>query len=174
MLPYLNPPPPACRIRVIATPSRALTLRGAPVGDLAKVVGQALVQYEREMKELSLVLFPEALDHVVQMERVLSQPGGHLLLVGSSGVGRRSLLSLVCYMHGLEICTPQMTRDYSLKSFKSELKQMLPRAGVGGVPCVLLLEDHQLREEALVECVNSLLSAGELPGLFDPQEGLPL
>ena len=30
------------------------------------------------------------------MERVLSTPGGHLLLVGSSGVGRRSLLTLVC------------------------------------------------------------------------------
>jgi len=33
------------------------------------------------------------------MERVLSTPGGHLLLVGSSGVGRRSLLTLVCYTH---------------------------------------------------------------------------
>ena len=47
------------------------------------------------MKELGLLLFPEALANAVRMERVLSTPGGHLLLVGSSGVGRRSLLTLV-------------------------------------------------------------------------------
>ena len=39
---------------------------------------------------------------------------------------------------------------------------------------MLLLEDHQLRDENLIECVNSLLSAGELPGLFEPQELEPL
>jgi dynein heavy chain 2 len=38
---------------------------------------------------------------------------------------------------------------------------------------VLLLEDHQLRDEALIECVNSLLSSGEVPGLFEPQLGIP-
>ena len=124
----------------------------------------------RQVKVLGIVLFPEALSNVVRIERVLSRPGGHLLLVGASGVGRRSLLSLACYMHGLELHTPSMTRDYSLKAFRSELKVILPRAGVQGIPSVLLLEDHQLREEALIECVNSLLSAGELPGLWEPQE----
>jgi len=38
----------------------------------------------------------------------------------------------------------------------------------------LLLEDHQLRDEPLIECVNSLLSSGEVPGLFEPQELEPL
>ena len=52
-------------------------------------VGRGLKAFEREIKELNLVLFPEALAHAVRMERVLSTPGGHLLLVGSSGVGRR-------------------------------------------------------------------------------------
>ena len=48
-----------------------------------------------QVKELGLLLFPEALANAVRMERVLSTPGGHLLLVGSSGVGRRSLRTLV-------------------------------------------------------------------------------
>ena len=43
-----------------------------------------------------------------------------------------------------------------------------------GTPGVLLLEDHQLRDESLIECVNSLLSSGELPGLFEPQELEPM
>ena len=63
------------------------------------------------MKELGLLLFPEALRHIVAMDRVLSRPGGNLLLVGASGVGRRSLLSLACHLHGLELVSPSMVRD---------------------------------------------------------------
>ena len=81
--------------RAGASPDKALTLRKAPKADFEKIVAQGLKQYEREMKELSLVLFPEALDAVTRMDRVLSKPGGNLLLVGSSGVGRRSALSLL-------------------------------------------------------------------------------
>ena len=160
--------------RAGAAPDRALTLYRAPLDDFAKIVSQGLKQYEREMKELGLVLFPEALDAIIRMDRVLSKPGGNLLLVGSSGVGRRSALSLVCHMHGLDLVSPSTTRDYGLKSFKAELKAVLPKVGVQGQPTVLLLEDHQLRDESLIECVNSLLSAGELPGLFEPQELEPL
>ena len=160
--------------RVGAAPDRALTLKRASLGDYnTEVLGQ-LKRLEREVKELDLVLFPEALANVVRMERVLSMPGGHLLLVGSSGVGRRSLLTLVCFMHGIELISPAMVRDYSLKSFRAELKTILPKAGVQGTPVCLLLEDHQLRGDALIECVNSILSSGEIPGLFEPQELEPL
>ena len=92
----------------------------------------------------------------------------------TSGVGRRSALSLVCHMHGLELVTPATTRDYGIRSFRAELKAILPKVGIQGQPTVLLLEDHQLRDEQLIECVNSLLSAGELPGLYEPQELEPL
>ena len=56
----------------------------------------------------------------------------------------------------------------------AELKTILPKVGVQGTRAVLLLEDHQLRDDKLIECVNSLLSAGELPGLFEPQELEPM
>ena len=45
--------------------------------------------FEREEKDLGLLLFPQVLDHLARIDRVLSQPGGHLLLAGRSGVGRR-------------------------------------------------------------------------------------
>ena len=46
-------------------------------------------------------------------------------------------------MHGIELLSPALTRDYSLKSFRAELKAILPKAGVQGTPICLLLEDHQ-------------------------------
>ena len=115
--------------RVGAAPDRALVLKRSKEADMLTEVQRGLKGFEREVKELNLVLFPEALANAVRMERVLSTPGGHLLLVGSSGVGRRSLLTLVCYMHGIELVSPALTRDYSLKSFRAELKTILPKAG---------------------------------------------
>ena len=51
--------------RAASNPNRALTLRRAPMADLEKVVAHGLLQYEREVKELNLELFPEALDNSV-------------------------------------------------------------------------------------------------------------
>ena len=39
---------------------------------------------------------------------------------------------------------------------------------------VLLLEDHQFVEPQFLELINSLLSAGEVPGLYSPEELEPL
>jgi dynein heavy chain 2 len=39
---------------------------------------------------------------------------------------------------------------------------------------ILLLEDHQFVENSFLELINSLLSAGEIPGLYNPEELDPL
>jgi len=46
----------------------------------------------------------------------------------------------------------------------------LQNAGVEGEQCVLLMEDYQFIESTFVELVNSLLSSGEVPGLYTPDE----
>ena len=43
-----------------------------------------------------------------------------------------------------------------------------------GREIVYLLEDHQILEPAYLELINSLLSSGEIPGLFSPEELEPL
>lgn len=160
--------------RVGNCPDKTITLQKAPLADVVTVIKKGIIMFEREIKELNLVLFPDALQAIMRIERVLTKPGSNLLMVGASGVGRRSLLSLACYLHGIEMVSPSTVRDYSLKSFRSEMKVFLPRAGVHGTPLCLLLEDHQLRDDAIIECVNSLLASGEIPGLFEPQELEPL
>jgi dynein heavy chain 2 len=39
---------------------------------------------------------------------------------------------------------------------------------------IFLLEDHQLVDTSFLEIVNSLLSAGEVPGLYNAEELEPL
>ena len=52
--------------------------------------------------------------------------------------------------------------------------QVMLQAGVEGTELILLLEDHQFVHPAILELVNSLLSAGEVPGLYTPEEMEPV
>ena len=107
---------------------------------------------------------------MARIDRVLTAPQGSLLLSGRSGVGRRTTLSLVAHMHHMEIFTPHISRNYGIKQFKTELKSIMLKSGIEGIEVVLLIEDHQLVHPSFLELINSLLSAGEVPGLFSPEE----
>ncbi len=50
----------------------------------------------------------------------------------------------------------------------------MQKTGLEGEQVVLLLEDHQFIQGVFLELVNSLLSAGEVPGLYTPEELEPL
>jgi dynein heavy chain 2, cytosolic len=64
-------------------------------GDFITMVKGAMRAYEREFKELDIHLVDEVVDMVAYIERVLSMPGGCLLLAGRSGIGRKAATQLV-------------------------------------------------------------------------------
>lgn len=71
---------------------------------------------------MDILLFREVLDNMARVDRVLTKPGGSLLLAGRSGVGRRTAVSLVAHMHNMHLFTPKISRGYALKNFKNDLK----------------------------------------------------
>lgn len=78
----------------------------------------------REHCEINIIIFNEVLDHIAHIDRVLSSPGGSLLLAGRSGVGRRTAVKLVSHMHSMETITPHISRNYTIKHFRNDLKQV--------------------------------------------------
>uniref|UniRef100_W5K866 Cytoplasmic dynein 2 heavy chain 1 n=1 Tax=Astyanax mexicanus TaxID=7994 RepID=W5K866_ASTMX len=160
-------------------PNQPLPPYGKPLGrlntsDLTEVIRKGVVMYGRENRELDLLFFPEVLDFMSRVDRALSSPAGSLLLAGRSGVGRRTAVCVVSHMHGATIYTPKISRSYSLKHFKTDLKTVMQFAGIEGQQTVLLLEDYQFVHPSFLEMVNSLLSSGEVPGLYSAEELEPL
>ncbi|XP_075347137.1 cytoplasmic dynein 2 heavy chain 1 isoform X3 [Mycteria americana] len=161
------------------TPGQALPPHGRPLGrlnstDLKDIIQKGIIHYGRDKKEIKVLLFQEVLSYISKVDRVLSFPGGSLLLAGRSGVGRRTVTSLVSHMHGAVLITPKISRDYQLKQFKNDLKYVMELAGIEGQQVVLLLEDYQFVHSTFLEMINSLLSSGEVPGLYKIEELEPL
>ena len=144
------------------------------MADFQTVVQQGVRMYEREEQQLHLLLFDETLHHIVRLDRLLSEPGGSVLLVGRTGVGRRNATALVAHMHGVRFYSPSITREYGMRQFFVDVKQVLQVAGVEGADVCLYLEDYQFTEGSILETVNSLLSSGEVPGLYTHEELEPL
>ena len=88
------------------------------------LISRKMTYSGREHIELDMFLFHEVLDHMARVDRVLTSPGGSLLLSGQSGVGRRSAVRLVAHMHQLEVVTPHISRSYTLKHFKNDLNNV--------------------------------------------------
>lgn len=47
-----------------------------------------------------MVLFNEALDHLIRIHRMLRMDRGHVLLLGSNGNGKKSLSKLAAFTSG--------------------------------------------------------------------------
>jgi dynein heavy chain 2 len=151
------------------------TLKKISREDYKKFVEQGKVSYEREAKDLPIELFSEVMEQISWLDRALSAPTyNDILLVGRSGVGRRSLTALMSHMQRYTIFSPMCAKRYTDKEWKRDLKQVMQMAGVEKTHCVFFLEDHHLLRPEFLESINSLLSAGDVPGIWTPEELEPL
>lgn len=149
-------------------------LDGVKAEFIENMLVKAINRFNAEYYELRALPFEELLENVSRFDRVLTAPGGSLLLCGRSGVGRRTALAIASSMNNMKIYTPKINKSYGVKQFKNDLKQVLQQAGIEGQQMIILLEDHQLVDPSFLEMINSLLSAGEIPGLYNPEELEPM
>ena len=68
----------------------------------------------------------------------------------------------------MPIHTISNLRNPSLKQFYKDLKAALEIAGGQNKQIILFLEEHQLGKNDFYEKINSLISSGEISGLFNP------
>ncbi|KAG9346625.1 hypothetical protein JZ751_006936 [Albula glossodonta] len=119
---------------------------------------------------MNLVLFRDAIEHIIRVVRVISQLRGNMLLVGIGGSGRQSLshlASAICEYHVFQV---EVTKQYRKQEFREDIKRLYRLAGVDNKPTVFLFNDTQISDESFLEDINNILSSGEVPNLYKPDE----
>ncbi|KAL9652089.1 hypothetical protein ABK040_015890 [Willaertia magna] len=142
------------------------------VNELFRVVNEQLEYYNsiNSDKKMNLVLFMDAIEHVLRISRIIKQPGGNALLLGVGGSGRQSLTRLAAAMAEYDIMQLEIRSSFTIKDWKEFIKTVLLNAGKKngrGEPTVFLFCDTQIIYDVFLEDINNLLNSGEIPNLFE-------
>ena len=66
------------------------------------------------------------------------------------------------------------SKDYTLVDWKIDMKNLLKKTGLEGSKVVFLVNENQLKDETILEDINSILISGDISNLFDADEKLSI
>ena len=121
---------------------------------------------------MNLVFFKDAIGHLCRISRILHQQRGNALIVGVGGSGRRSMARLAADIGKFDCFQIEVSKNYREKDFHEDLRVLLKKCGIEGIPVMFLFSDTQIVQESFLEDINNVLNTGEVPNLmaFDDNE----
>ena len=70
---------------------------------------------------------------------------------GIGGSGRQSAARLAAFMSGYALSQIEITKNYLVSDWRDDLRKIMKRAGVEGLPTVFLFGDHQIKVRSSVQ-----------------------
>ena len=129
---------------------------------------------ENPSKKMELVLFEDALKHLLRINRLIEMPRGSGLLVGVGGSGKQSLTRLASFISRATCFQITLTKQYNVNSLMDDIRELYKNAGHKRNPTVFVFTESEIKDEVFLETINSILSTGEVPGLFAKDEMLAM
>lgn len=141
---------------------------GPSLPDLRVVVQGFAEQYNTDFpaNRMDLVLFDDALRHLITVSRILGMPRGNMLFVGVGGSGKQSLTRLASFIARNFTFQITITKAYNLNSFMDDMRVLYKKCGQEGKNATFILTEAEMKDETYLEIMNSFLMTGEIPNLF--------
>ncbi|XP_043475594.1 dynein axonemal heavy chain 6 isoform X1 [Leptopilina heterotoma] len=121
-------------------------------------------------KEMNLIFFTDAVEHLCRLARILRSERGNGLLVGVGGMGKQSLTKLASHLNGYRCMQIEVTRGYDMNSWHEDLRRFYFKPGAFAEDVTFLFTDTQIVLEEFLEDINNTLNSGEVPNLFEADE----
>lgn len=138
--------------------------------EMADFVRERLKVFSVEESQTSVILHPGMINHILEVDRVLRNSQGHLILVGPSGSGKNTITHFVAWMNGIKVVNLYVSHNYTLNDFDNTLKDILIHAGIKGEKVCFIVDESTILESSFLERMNTLLANAEIPGLFTKDE----
>merc|ERR1711871_1881629 len=108
-------------------------------------------------KKMELVLFNDALEHLLRINRLMEMPRGSGLLVGVGGSGKQSLTKLSAYISRSSCKQIVLTKTYNKNSFLEDIRTLYTSAGHMCKSTTFLFTESEIKDEVFLENLNSIL-----------------
>lgn len=111
---------------------------------------------------MELVLFDDALKHLLRINRLIEMPRGSALLVGVGGSGKQSLTRLTAYICRAVLFQITLTKSYNMAALNEDLKFLYRTSGQQRKQTAFLFTESEIKDEVFLELINSILMTGEV------------
>ena len=111
---------------------------------------------EYPSKRMELVLFEDALKHMLRISRLLEMPRGSGLLVGVGGSGKQSLTRLASFISRAMCFQITLTKQYNRNALMDDIRILYKNAGHKNQPTTFLFTESEIKDEVFLETINSI------------------
>lgn len=109
-----------------------------------------------------MILFNDALEHLIRVHRILKMHRGHVLLVGASGSGKQSVIRLASFAAKCDVFEIFLDCTYNETFFQEDIKKLFDLVGIDNKKILFLFTSAQIVDENFLEIINNMLAA-EIP-----------
>ena len=121
-------------------------------------------------KAMNIVLFDDAMRHLMRISRCLGMPKGCMLLVGVGGSGKQTLTRLGAYCSGHNTFQIVMSKTYNMNNLLDDIRVMYKACGQQGQRTTFIFTEAEIKDESFLEVMNSILTTGEVANLIPKDE----
>ncbi|XP_011694340.1 PREDICTED: dynein heavy chain 10, axonemal [Wasmannia auropunctata] len=125
---------------------------------------------ESNRAKLHMVLFNDALEHLTRVHRALRMHRGHVLVIGTGGSGKKSVIRLASFAANYQLFQIILSRGYNEAFFREDMKNLYNMVGLENKKVVFMFTSAHIKHEGFLELVNSMLTAGLVTALFNDDE----
>ena len=121
--------------------------------------------------DIAIIPIRYSLEMVSHIHRIISTEGGHGVIGGFGGDGRRTMAKIASLLNDHVFFNLPSGQHYDKEDWRTDLRRLIKLAGSEDKDVIVLVPISQmLKQEFLRADVDSLLARGEIPDLFSQEE----